>query len=103
MSNITSVSEESKLDEAIEWARDMAYAGFCNLSLVEEQRYENIANWLEELKDIKAGGVDTLNKYSRCKNCEYLHENGNCLKVGGFYSAVDDKDCIKKGSAEDEV
>ena len=52
MSNITSVSEESKLDETIAWARDMAYAGFENLSLVEEQRYENIANWLEDYKDV---------------------------------------------------
>ena len=48
----------------------------------------------------KVGGVDIPNKYSRCKDCEYLHENGNCLKVGGFYSAVDDKECVKEGSAD---
>lgn len=31
----------------------------------------------------------------RCAGCEYLHENGNCLKVGGFYSSVADKYCPK--------
>ena len=37
-------------------------------------------------------------KIIRCKNCKYLHENGNCLKVDGFFSSIDDKDCpqIKK-------
>ena len=29
------------------------------------------------------------------QNCEYRHENGNCLKVGGFCTAVDDKHCVK--------
>ena len=31
------------------------------------------------------------------KNCEYRHENGNCLKVGGFCMSVDDKHCVKGG------
>lgn len=35
-------------------------------------------------------------KLARCSGCEYLHENGNCLKVGGFYSAVNDENCPKK-------
>lgn len=55
---ITSVSKKSKLDEAIAWARDMAYAGFYNLSLDEEQRYENIANWLEDYKDYRNANFD---------------------------------------------
>jgi hypothetical protein len=29
----------------------------------------------------------------RCKHCEFLHENGNCLKVGGYFTAVDNKNC----------
>ena len=29
------------------------------------------------------------------QDCEYRHENGNCLKVGGFCTAVDDKHCYK--------
>ena len=29
------------------------------------------------------------------KNCEYRHENGNCLKVGGFCTSVDDEHCVK--------
>ena len=36
---------------------------------------------------------DRINKLVRCSGCEFLHENGNCLKVGGFYSSVSDKDC----------
>ena len=31
------------------------------------------------------------------KNCEYRHENGNCLKVGGFCTSVDDEHCVKGG------
>lgn len=29
------------------------------------------------------------------KDCEYRHDNGNCLKVGGFCTSVDDKHCEK--------
>jgi len=36
---------------------------------------------------------DRVSKLVRCSGCEFLHENGNCLKVGGFYSSVNDKDC----------
>lgn len=39
--------------------------------------------------------VEKVSRFARCSNCEYLHENGNCLKVGGFYSSVKDKDCPK--------
>lgn len=42
-------------------------------------------------------------KYERCKDCEYLHRNGNCLKVGGFYSSVDDKDCIKIDASKENT
>ena len=52
------------------------------------------------MKDIKIeiiGGPSpiktTLNKYIRCQNCPYLTDTGNCLKVGGFYNSVSDKDC----------
>ena len=31
------------------------------------------------------------------QNCEHRHENGNCLKVGGFCTSVDDKHCVKGG------
>ena len=31
------------------------------------------------------------------ESCEFRHENGNCLKVGGFCTAVDDKYCEKGG------
>lgn len=31
----------------------------------------------------------------RCLGCEYLHENGNCLKVGGFYTSIADQYCPK--------
>ena len=33
-----------------------------------------------------------ISKLVRCSGCEFLSENGNCLKVGGFYSSVSDKD-----------
>lgn len=41
---------------------------------------------------------DRAKKIVRCSGCEQLHENGNCLKVGGFYSSVDDKYCPKKAN-----
>lgn len=37
----------------------------------------------------------TLTNYLRCKDCEYLHENGNCLKYGGFYNSISNKICSK--------
>ena len=66
---VTSVSEESKLDEAIAWARDMAFASFVSLSLFEEQRFENVANWLEDYKDVINNldeRISTL--YEDCEN-----------------------------------
>ena len=38
---------------------------------------------------------ERVSKIIRCSDCEYLHENGNCLKVGGFYNSIQDKDCPK--------
>lgn len=29
------------------------------------------------------------------KNCKYRHDNGNCLKIGGFCLEVDDEHCMK--------
>ena len=43
----------------------------------------------------------TLHIFARCSGCEYLHENGNCLKVGGFFSAVSDKDCPRISPGEE--
>lgn len=40
--------------------------------------------------------VKILDKFSLVTprtNCQYRHENGNCLKVGGFCTSVDDKHC----------
>ena len=39
------------------------------------------------------------------KDCEYRHDNGNCLKVGGFCTAVDIKHCekLKQGAVSDDV
>lgn len=31
------------------------------------------------------------------ESCEYRHENGNCLKVGGFCTSVDNEHCVKGG------
>lgn len=42
----------------------------------------------------------TISKLARCTGCEYLHENGNCLKVGGYFSSVDDKNCPKQNTAD---
>ena len=57
----------------------------------------------EELEQAFKSGIATLEKENaelkesyclrRCKHCEFLHENGNCLKVGGYFTAVDNKDC----------
>ena len=61
-------------------------------------------NWIRRIDDVvreeyefnevwwnasyKKGGTNR-------KSCEYRHENGNCLKVGGFCTSVDDKHCMK--------
>ena len=42
---------------------------------------------------------DKADKIIRCSGCEYLHSNGNCLKVGGFYSSIDNKYCPKQDKA----
>lgn len=34
------------------------------------------------------------------KNCEYRHENGNCLFVGGFCTSVNKEHCIKEHDRE---
>lgn len=48
---------------------------------------------------IKQGGVNIR------KDCEYRHKNGNCLKVGGFCTSVNDKHCekMKQGGISDDV
>lgn len=45
---------------------------------------------------------DKASRYIRCSDCQYLHENGNCLKVGGFYSSIDNKHCPMEAGGEDE-
>lgn len=46
--------------------------------------------------------TDKVSRLIRCSGCEYLHENGNCLKVGGFFSSVADKDCVRIKEAKHE-
>ena len=46
--------------------------------------------------------ADRASRLIRCSGCEYLHENGNCLKVGGFFSSVADKDCARIKEAKHE-
>ena len=46
--------------------------------------------------------TDKVSRLIRCSSCEYLHENGNCLKVGGFFSSVADKDCMRIKEANHE-
>lgn len=41
---------------------------------------------------------ERVKKIAQRANCEYRHENGNCLKVGGFCMAVDDKHCHKSNN-----
>ena len=55
---------------------------------------------LRAIEIVKQGGV----KNNR-KDCEYRHDNGNCLKVGGFCTAVDNKHCekLKQGAVSDDV
>lgn len=64
MSNIDAegrvvASKESKLDEAIKWARDLAYGDISdNIEWDIAQRYENVANWLEDYKDYRNANFD---------------------------------------------
>lgn len=44
---------------------------------------------------------EKVNRLFRCSECEFLHENGNCLKVGGFFTSVKDKDCPKLKEKEE--
>lgn len=52
------------------------------------------------LETIKQGYVS-----NNRKDCEYRHENGNCLKIGGFCTSVNDKYCekIKQSSVTDNM
>lgn len=117
---ITSVSKESKLDEAINWARDMAYGDLCDMSLVTAQRYENIANWLEDYKRInkfndgyyKAGYTKAIDDFAEkirdiCSNHSIGvdSKNNNELlyahKDGTWHSLIDDVvEQLKEGGVE---
>lgn len=39
---------------------------------------------------------ERVSKLIRCSGCEFLHQNGNCLKIGGFYSSIDNKYCPRE-------
>ena len=54
----------------------------------------------KSIEIVKHGGVR-----NNRKDCEYRHDNGNCLKVGGFCTAVDNKHCekLKQGAVSDDV
>ena len=56
---------------------------------------------VENAIEIVKQGVMANNR----KDCEYRHDNGNCLKVGGFCTAVDNKHCekLKRGGVADDV
>ena len=55
---------------------------------------------LRAIEIVKQGGVR-----NNRKDCKYRHDNGNCLKVGGFCTAVDNKHCekLKQGAVSDDV
>lgn len=55
---------------------------------------------LKAIEIVKHGGVR-----NNRKDCEYRHDNGNCLKVGGFCTAVDNKHCekLKQSGVADDV
>ena len=62
---------------------------------------EHYQNGIDEAIEIVKLGCVRNNR----KDCEYRHDNGNCLKVGGFCTSVDDKHCEKMnhGCASDDV
>ena len=46
---------------------------------------------------------DRIQTIRKRKNCVYRHENGNCLVIGGFCPAVDDKYCKYKEKPKSEI
>lgn len=71
----------------------------CNKEKCDTKEICRICVVDDAIEIVKQGGL------SNRKDCEYRHENGNCLKVGGFCTSVDDKHCekIKQGGVFDDV
>lgn len=61
----------------------------CNKEKCDTKEICRICVVDDAIEIVKQGGL------SNRKDCEYRHENGNCLKVGGFCTSVDDKHCEK--------
>ena len=76
------------------------------VEMIKRKRYQQFNS---DLKHAEAFYNEEMKKNPNdpfiCKDCEYRHDNGNCLKVGGFCTAVDDKHCekIKQGGVTDDV
>ena len=70
------ISRQAVLDQTYLWSKD------------EFLRVTNPFDYLRKR-------VNSLPPVTIRQNCEYRHENGNCLKVGGFCTSVDDEHCMK--------
>ena len=70
----------------------------CNKEKCDTKELCRICVVDDAIKIVKHGGVR-----NNRKDCEYRHDNGNCLKVGG--TAVDNKHCekLKQGGVSDDV
>ena len=89
------IEQLENLKDNAEERMNHVYANHCdypreyNLGDLEETRYKTLCDVIEIIKS------GTTAKSSKDRSgCIHRHENGNCLVVGGFCTAVDDKYCL---------
>ena len=98
LKNIPTAYSVDKVVEELERLADGNYKSYC-IAFNSDDRAEYDA-YTNAIEIVKQGGVR-----NNRKDCEYRHDNGNCLKVGGFCTAVDNKHCekLKHGGVADDV
>lgn len=82
----------------------------CDDAISREDRSIDLANAIESddsgywTNKRISSALRNISSVTQRTNCQYRHENGNCLKVGGFCTSVDDKHCpsVTQKSAESE-
>ena len=87
------------IDKVVEELEKIREKKTCNKEKCDAKEICRICVVDDAIEIVKQGGL------SNRKDCEYRHENGNCLKVGGFCTSVDNKYCekIKQGGVSDDV
>ena len=90
---------DTDLIEALDVAIKALEQQPCDDAISREDRLIDLANAIESddsgywTNKRISSALRNISSVTQRTNCQYRHENGNCLKVGGFCTSVDDKHC----------